>query len=331
MFVIFFVAVLIVACTLTPTSEPAPSQSDMETYVAMMVTEAQATSRLTQEIEESEIRTPTLDMNLTEHPDEGQTDALTVTASPSSTSFETIIVTETSTQAFTSTITTTATSTITLIPTDIPLVSPTTSQAILYPDVDMPWLGTSPDWTDDMDDGHNWNTDKDDFTEVVFKQGSMQLIGLSPVIGWRLAGTIPLENAYIEIKFINHNCSSADYYGIIFNVPVLKEADRGFLFGASCGSSFVLLKWDGKAQPAGHMTTLIPWRTDSVINGGNYATNRLGVLTDRGRIVLFVNDLAVAEIRDTTYESGHFGVLISARETGYFTVDVDEVSYWDYQ
>jgi len=76
------------------------------------------------------------------------------------------------------------------------------------------------------------------------------------------------------------------------------------------------------------MTTLIPWTASGNIKTGEKMENRIGVMLVNNRIILYVNGHALAEISDNTYPSGYFGVMIAARHTPAFTVNVDIIRAW---
>jgi len=187
-----------------------------------------------------------------------------------------------------------------------------------------------PAWSDPMDNGKFWGTEPSDFTTVTFKNGYMRLNGLKQAAGWRLAGTASIGDGYIELTANSGDCSGRDYYGIIFHVPSLAEADRGYRFGVSCDGYYTMDLWDGKAPPAGHSKFLVSWRPiNTYFNPGANQVNRIAVKTKLDEITLYINGYYQGfRVWDSTYPGGNFGVFVRPTASEKYTVLVDKMSYW---
>ncbi len=182
----------------------------------------------------------------------------------------------------------------------------------------------SPTWRDPLDAGGNWPLGEDDFTRAEVEGGEMALTGLSTTDGWRL--TWPeIEDFYLEMSVTTGTCAGADHYGLMLRVPDRHAADRGYLFGFTCDGRYSLRAWDGET-----MTSLIRATASSSIVAGSDRANRMGVLADGHRLVLYANGTQIDEIDDDTFtDAGVFGVFIGARQTEQFTVRISEIAYWD--
>ena len=189
-------------------------------------------------------------------------------------------------------------------------------------------LGT-PHWTDTMDNDRNWPSGYNRFTDIYFFNSEMILTTLTDVSGWRLAMTKSLSNFYLEMTVTPSWCTDTDSWGIIFRVPVLADADRGYLFGIDCEGRYYLKKWDGKYSSKGKMTTLVYSTPNSAILSGPESTNRLGVMATGSQIMLFVNGVWVDEVRDSAYSAGYFGPFANSEYPRPLVVRVDEVNYWE--
>jgi len=210
-------------------------------------------------------------------------------------------------------------------PTLTPMVSPTPLDPAI-------WLGP-PNSLDEMDDGDAWGwpsgTDFRGFTTLKFYNGELLLTGLQlDKGGWRLATVKPLRNFYLEATARLDKCRPDDKFGLIFRVPVLREADQGYIFGITCDGEYYLRKWDGKVPPEGKSTTLIANTANSAIQAGP-VSNRLGVMAVGADIWLYVNDVLVGQYRDTSFSSGYFGVYVTPIQTESLTVRVDQMRYWE--
>lgn len=188
----------------------------------------------------------------------------------------------------------------------------------------------APDWLDTMEKDTNWptGTDAGGFTSIAFKDGFMELTGLQVLSGWRLATTGSLGNAYIEMTVNSGACKGEDRFGIIFRVPVLNEANRGYLFGINCAGKFSLASWDATEGADGTWLNLILWKQSDAILAGANQVNRLGVKATGSRLKLYINGMLVGEVIDTKFTTGYFGIFVGARQTTNYTIKVDEMAYW---
>jgi hypothetical protein len=188
----------------------------------------------------------------------------------------------------------------------------------------------APASTDPMNDANTWfwPTGVSPFTSIEFRDGAMRFTGLKEDAGWRLPLLSSITNVYVEMTASSPSCSGKDNFGIIFRVPVMKEADRGYLFSVSCNGSYNLWMWDGKDGDKGKATTLIGWKTSAAIQTGSNASNRVGVMTYEDRIILYINGVKVDEYRDKTYVAGNFGAFVNPDATENYTIVIDEMSYW---
>lgn len=294
---LILLAAVLAGCNLPASRMPTPSEVDMSTKVAEILTMAPtATAQIV-------IQSPTPAL-----PTVRPTDVLAPV--PTATREATAEITPTDTATPTTAATTAPTSTFTPLPND-----------------PAGRLG-SPNWTDDMDDGDNWPLGPDKYTAVEFKDGSMYLSGLSTTDGWRL--TWPkLTNFYLEMTFQVGTCSGGDRYGMIARVPDSKNPDRGYLFGFTCDGQYSLRRWNATTGSKGEMANLVRWTSSPAIKAGANQTNKMGLMAVGDRLVLYANGQLLGEVKDSIFSEGYFGVFVGARETEDFTVRVDQVRYWE--
>jgi hypothetical protein len=185
-----------------------------------------------------------------------------------------------------------------------------------------------PSWSDAMDDGMFWPTGPDSYTSIDFGSGMLKLTGLTTTDGWRLATTEKLNNFYLEMKINTGTCTGSDRYGIMFRVPVSREANKGYLFGFTCDGKYSLREWDATIGDKGLMTTHVNWTTSSAIQTGSNKSNTIGIMAVGDRLILYANGALLTEVKDATFTEGSFGLFVGARETTNFVISVDEASYW---
>jgi hypothetical protein len=192
-------------------------------------------------------------------------------------------------------------------------------------------LGT-PTSTDPMNDAITWvwPTGVNEFTSIGFSGGTMSLVGLTEKLGWRLANPegAAFGNLYLEGTFKPGSCINTDQYGIFVRVPVLEDADQGYLFGFRCDGTYSLRKWDGTLGEKGTMTRLVDWTpSDAIVKGANQV-NRMGLMMYGSRLIMYANGHLLGEVSESTWTSGFFGVYVGPGSSTQFAVLVDEMSYW---
>ncbi len=227
-----------------------------------------------------------------------------VTALPT-TSEPTSPVAATATAAVTATATSTAT----------PTASPTT------PSTDPRLNLGAPDWHDPFDTGQNWYLAGGN-PQAEVRDG--KLVFSVPEADkrdwWRLAAP-RLTNFYIEATAKTTACSGSDRYGIMVRAP---DLNQGYLFGFTCDGRYSLRAWDGSEY-----TKLKDWTASAAILAGSNQTNRLGLMADGSRLSLYANGSYLDEIHDDRYGEGRFGLFINANLTANYTIEFDQLDYWN--
>ena len=185
------------------------------------------------------------------------------------------------------------------------------------------------DWQDDMEPGeYYWNLATDQYMSAAYDDGTLRLQALSEVMGWRIASTPVLGDAYIETEVKMGACSTSDGYGLVFRVPEQVNYNQGYFFGITCDGKYSLRVWDGLSGQNGKTTWLrYPKGSEFIINGKD-AVNTLGVMIVDDSITLYINGELVEQFIDDTYMEGFFGLFINRDHTENLTINVDRVSYW---
>ncbi|MCD6355805.1 MAG: hypothetical protein J7L66_00850 [Anaerolineaceae bacterium] len=186
------------------------------------------------------------------------------------------------------------------------------------------YLGDA-DWVDEMETGEYWPTGTDEYLSAEYENGTLKIVALTDIDGWRLANQPVLKNAYIEIVAAVGDCSKRDEYGLYFRVPENVNFRQGYKFGITCDGQYFMKKWDGLSEK----TDWLQYYTASEwVNKGKNQTNRIGVMAVDDLLTLFVNGKMIAQVTDDSYGAGFFGIYINRDKTENLTVTVDKVSYW---
>jgi hypothetical protein len=213
--------------------------------------------------------------------------------------------------------------------TETPTATPEPTEDL--PDTDPAKKLGAPTGSDPMDNAGKWfwPTDTDQYLKVEFKNGYMDMTGLTSYAGWRLPALDQQTNHYIELTVNSGECKEKDSYGIIFRVPVFKEPDQGYLFEVTCDGYLRLWEWDGTTEPKGTANVLINWQKSADLKTGTNKTNRLGVMAKGKTIGLYINGVPQGEATDNSYKAGFFGVFVHTVTSEKYTVKFDEMKYWE--
>lgn len=182
----------------------------------------------------------------------------------------------------------------------------------------------SPDWTDTFTDSSNWYLLNTQNTHYSMEDGRMVLHADQPGQGeeWGLSTHPPLTDFYMEASFTTGSqCSGRDRYGMLVRAP---DQNSGYVYGFTCDGRFRLYKWDGENYQG-----LQEWTASPHILTGPDQTNRMGFWAEGDSLKLYANGWLLAEISDSTYDQGRFGIYIGSTATEDLEVYVEEISYWE--
>ncbi|HOV06838.1 MAG TPA: hypothetical protein PLV27_06220 [Anaerolineaceae bacterium] len=207
--------------------------------------------------------------------------------------------------------------------------SPTSTLEV--PDTDPILKLGKPSTSDSFDSYENWSwpTGSDSYLTVSFKDGYMEMTGLTSMAGWRLPMVAQQTNSYIELTVNSAACADKDSYGIIFRVPVFKEPTQGYLYEVTCDGYLRLWKWNGNIKPKGEAEILINWKESPDIHKGANQVNRLGVMVVGKKFTLYMNGVPQGEASDSSFSAGFFGTFVRSVSTPKYTVKFDEMKIWE--
>ncbi len=206
-------------------------------------------------------------------------------------------------------------------PTRTPIPSITPTRATQKPGEG---LG-DPTWIDEFETDDHWTLFDDECFNTDIRGGKyIQMMKRAPGGAcWEV--TWPrIQDFYLEtVARVPGDCAERDRYGFYFRGVDTKQ---GYLFGVTCKQEYWLSFWNSTTQSR---ETLIDYTVNDQIKVGAGEVNKLAVQTTGDRIVLYINDIFIAEVFDSTYtEPGLIGLFIGAELTPDFTVEYDYIAYW---
>lgn len=216
------------------------------------------------------------------------------------------------------------TPTETFTPSPTPSPSPTFTPTL--PSTDPRASLGAPTLLDTFNSDALWALYEDDHVSFEIDDSRLTMTAFNPEFweGFMLAPP-DIGDFYLEMTATTRNCSGGDRYGLMARSSrVGQDPYRGYNFSFTCDGRFSLRVWDGK-----QFIAVTEWTASDAIRSGSNAANRLGIWMEGERIVMYANGNLLKEVNDNTYQVGKFGVVIGSANTANFTVDVDEIAYWD--
>jgi hypothetical protein len=183
-----------------------------------------------------------------------------------------------------------------------------------------------PTWIDTFKTADGWTLFDDECFKTDIRNGKyIQTTKRVPAGACWEVTWAKIQDFYMEtVAHVPGSCAERDRYGIYFRGV---DTQQGYLFGVTCKQEYWLSFWNSETS---QRETLIDYTVSDKIHTGAGHTNKLGIQTSGDRIILYINDVLVAEVHDSTYtQKGLIGFFIGAQVTPAFTVEYDYWAYWE--
>jgi hypothetical protein len=137
-----------------------------------------------------------------------------------------------------------------------------------------------------------------------------------------------LTDFYLQSTYDSGSCSGKDAYGLIVRGPEhLAGVSYGYVVAFSCDGQYWVYRLDG-ANPY-TAEDLVSWAHSDYILAGSNKTNVLGIQAIGNKLTIFANGHQIAQVTDSHYKFGRYGVFVSPDVTTNYTYRVIQMSYWD--
>ncbi len=137
-----------------------------------------------------------------------------------------------------------------------------------------------------------------------------------------------LTDFYLQSTFDSGDCTGKDAYGLIVRGPEhLAGVSYGYVVAFSCDGQYYVFRLDG-ANPY-TIKDLVVWSKSDYILAGANKENVLGIKAIGNTLTIYANGHQIAEIFDSMYDFGRYGVFVSPELTDDYTYRVVHMSYWD--
>jgi hypothetical protein len=137
-----------------------------------------------------------------------------------------------------------------------------------------------------------------------------------------------LTDFYLQSTFDSGNCAGKDAYGLIVRGPEHQAGvSYGYVVAFSCDGYVWVFRLDG-ANP---YTTkeLVSWTQSNNILAGANKQNVMGIKAIGSTLTVYANGYQIAQVTDSKYTFGRYGVFVSPELTANYTYRVVQMSCWD--
>ena len=139
-----------------------------------------------------------------------------------------------------------------------------------------------------------------------------------------------LSDFYLQSTFDSGSCSERDAYGLIIRGPEhLAGVSYGYVVAFACDGEYWVFRLDS-ANPF-TIKELVTWSQSDYIVVGSNKQNVMGIKAIGSTLTIYANGHQIAEIFDSKYASGRYGVFVMANVTANYTYRVVQMEYWDLQ
>jgi hypothetical protein len=137
-----------------------------------------------------------------------------------------------------------------------------------------------------------------------------------------------LSDFYLQATMDSGSCSGQDAYGLIVRGPEhMAGVSYGYVVAFTCDGKLWVYRLDG-ADPF-TATDLVSLTPSQYINAGANQRNLIGIQAIGDTLTIYANGHQIAQVTDSRYEFGRFGVFVCPQWTSFYTYRVVNLSYWD--
>jgi hypothetical protein len=184
--------------------------------------------------------------------------------------------------------------------------------------------GNINDWTNPVT-GFLPNTN---YIKIVESDAKFYVTGKMPGFSTWYFTWRELTDFYLQSTFNSGSCTGKDAYGLIIRGPEhLAGVSYGYVVAFSCDGSV----WVNRLDSANPYTAvdLLSWTPSEYILAGANKENVLGIKAIGNTLTVYANGHQIAEIFDSKYDFGRYGLFVSPELTANYTYRVAHMAYWD--
>jgi hypothetical protein len=208
-------------------------------------------------------------------------------------------------------------------------ITPTPSGAVFDPNN----LYGKPLMVDPMDSSSigNWKSSgvlpNSEYLQIFLDDNQINVTGKKPGFSTWFFSWPTLKDFNLQLKVNSGECIGKDEYGLIVRGPAHGAGvSYGYIVAFSCDGNFRVTRLDS-ANPFS-VTDLVSQRQSDHIQAGAEKQNVIDVMAQGNKLTVYANGHQVAEVSDSVFLKGRYGLFVQGVDTVYYTYQPLELAYW---
>lgn len=172
----------------------------------------------------------------------------------------------------------------------------------------------------------NWLLEQDEISSVEMANEQLVLnINQPNTIQFATLQDPEFSDFVVEVDGRQRAGPTDGSYGVLFRV---QDADRFYRFSITSNGLYVIERHDAD----GTWTRLIPeWQPSEAINQGLNVANRLKVIATGSEFTVYVNDILLQQVSDSTYSAGKVALSAGTFGGANHQVSFDDLVVYGYE
>jgi hypothetical protein len=190
-----------------------------------------------------------------------------------------------------------------------------------------------PSMVDPMDSSTigNWKSSgvlpNTEYLQIFLDDNQINVTGKKPGFSTWFFSWPTLNDFNLQLKVNSGECIGKDEYGLIVRGPVHGAGvSYGYIVAFSCDGNFRVTRLDS-ANPFS-VTDLVSQRQSDHIQVGAEKQNVIDVKAQGNKLTVYANAYQIAEVSDSAFLKGRYGLFVQAVDTVYYTYQPLELAYW---
>jgi hypothetical protein len=190
-----------------------------------------------------------------------------------------------------------------------------------------------PTMVDPMDSSSigNWKSSgvlpNSDYIQIYLDDDQINVTGKKPGFSTWFFSWPTLKNFNLRMSANSGACSGKDEYGLIVRGPAHGAGvSYGYIIAFSCDGNFRVTRLN--SADSFSITDLVSQRQSDHIQTGANQKNVIDVKAQGSKLTIYANGYQIAEVSDSTFFKGRYGLFVQGVETVYYTYQPLELAYW---
>ena len=166
------------------------------------------------------------------------------------------------------------------------------------------------------------------YLQISLQNNELYVTGKQPGFSTWFFTWPTLTDFYLQMTAQSGDCLGKDEYGLIVRGPAHKAGvSYGYIVAFTCDGQFRITRLDSVDPYTA--VDLVPLTEGEPILPGANQENVIGIRAAGPKLTVYANGYFLAEVNDSTYPQGRYGLFVQAVETYGYTYRPVEIVYWE--